>query len=102
MPDKPVAAYTVVGDASLDGTVNSTDFNLLAGHYGQTASSRWTQGDFDGNGKVNTIDFNVLAGGFGTSLPPAGPTLGSVVPEPATLGLATMALLGLTTGRRRM
>jgi hypothetical protein len=94
-----VMAYTVVGDASLDGTVNSTDFNLLAGHFGQTANSRWTQGDFDGNGKINTIDFNVLAGNFGQSLP-ASAALGAVVPEPVSLSVVSFASL-LVLGRRR-
>jgi len=77
-------ARTVIGDASLDGLVNSTDFNLLAGHYGQAASARWTQGDFNRDGKVNTLDFNLLAGHFGQSLP-ASAALGAVVPEPSSV-----------------
>jgi len=92
-----LVARTVVADASLDGTVSSTDFNLLIAHYGQTAGSRWTQGDFDGNGKINTLDFNLLAGHFGQSLPPAA-ALGAVVPEPTTLSLAMLS--GLMLGRR--
>jgi hypothetical protein len=90
-------AHTVVADASLDGTVSSTDFNQLAAHYGQTTGSRWTQGDFDGNGKINTLDFNLLAGHFGQSLP-SGAALGAVVPEPATLSVAVFT--GLMVGRR--
>jgi len=95
-----VAAFTIVADASLDGTVNSADFNLLAGHYGQTTGSRWTQGDFDGDGKVNTLDFNVLAGNFGQSLP-ASASLGSVVPEPASAALVA-AGFALALRRRRI
>jgi hypothetical protein len=81
-----VMAYTIVGDASLDGSVSSSDFNQFIGGYGKLSNSRWTQGDFDGDGKVTTTDFNLLAGNFGTSLP-AGSSLGSVVPEPASASL---------------
>jgi hypothetical protein len=93
-----VMAYTVVGDASLDGTVNSADFNQFVAGYGTLANARWTQGDFNGDGKVTTVDFNVLAGQFGQSLPAA--TLGSVVPEPATGALVSVLLLGLARRRK--
>jgi len=92
-----VMAYTVVADASLDGTVNSSDFNQFIAGYGTLSNARWTQGDFDGDGKVTTTDFNLLAGNFGNTLP-ASASLGSVVPEPATAALAIGLLLGL---RRR-
>jgi hypothetical protein len=95
--DSVLIAHTVVADASLDGTVSSTDFNLLVSHYGQTSASRWTQGDFDGDGRINTLDFNLLAGHFGQSLPPAA-ALGATVPEPTTLSAAM--LCGLILGRR--
>lgn len=94
-----VIAYTVTADASLDGTVNSSDFNLLAAHYGQLAGSRWTQGDFDGDGKVTTLDFNLLAGNFGQSLPVTAPSLGAAVPEPTAI--ASVALLSVAGLRRR-
>lgn len=86
-----LAAHTVVADANLDGTVSSSDFNLLVANYGTLAGSRWTQGDFNGDQKVNTIDFNLLAGQFGQSLPPAA-ALGAVVPEPASLAVLCVAL----------
>jgi hypothetical protein len=91
-----VIAYTVVGDASLDGTVSSADFNQFVAGYGKLTGARWTQGDFNADGKVTTLDFNVLAGQFGQSL--SAPALGSVVPEPATVSLL---FAGLTVMRRR-
>ena len=94
-----VIAYTVVGDASLDGTVSSADFNQFIAGYGTLSNARWTQGDFDGDGKVTTMDFNLLAGQFGQSLP-ASASLGSVVPEPASLGLLLTPLM-LTVRRTR-
>jgi len=85
-----VAALAVLGDANLDGTVSSNDFNLFVARYGQTAGSRWTQGDFNADLKVNTLDFNLLAGHFGQSL--SAPGLGAVVPEPTTLGAAALVM----------
>lgn len=84
-----VTALTIMGDASLDGQVNSGDFNQFVAHYAVTAGARWTQGDFDGDGKVTNLDFNVLTGNFGGVLP--GGSLGSVVPDPASAPLLLAA-----------
>lgn len=57
-------SHTLLGDANLDGAVNSDDFNLLSISFGQS-SRRWSQGDFNYNGAVNSDDFNQLAVNFG-------------------------------------
>jgi hypothetical protein len=88
--------YAYYGDANLDGTVNSNDFNAFVGGYGATTTGVWASGDFNYDGKVNTLDFNRLAGNFGQTL--SAPALGSVVPEPATMSIA---LLGGFAMRRR-
>jgi autotransporter-associated beta strand protein len=88
---------TLRGDANLDLTVNSTDFNAMLSGYG-TSGAVWTNGDFTHDGKVNTQDFNLLSGNFGSNLPVSAPTLGAMVPEPATLG--AVAILGLLSRRR--
>jgi hypothetical protein len=88
--------FTLKGDATLDGTVNSLDFNAFASGYGQ--ATEWYRGDFNYDGKVNTQDFNYLAGNFGRTA--AAPVLGAVVPEPASsLMLALLPLARLA--RRR-
>jgi murein DD-endopeptidase MepM/ murein hydrolase activator NlpD len=57
----------LAGDANGDGTVNLTDFNVLASNFGQSPRD-FTQGDFNYDGAVNLNDFNMLAARFGTSL----------------------------------
>jgi hypothetical protein len=82
--------YTFNGDANLDGTVDSLDFDRFIASYGiLDGSAGWAQGDFDCNGAINTLDFNSLAGNFGQTLlaPLPGAGLGAVVPEPIVTGL---------------
>ena len=88
--------FTLMGDADLNATVDTLDFNYLAANFGAT-SQAWLNGDFNYDGSVDTIDFNSLAANFGGALP--GSSLGSLIPEPA--GAATIALLSLTCVLRR-
>jgi hypothetical protein len=99
--------YTFAGDANLDGKVNALDFNALAANYGQNDGSQiWVNGDFDYSGNVNTGDFTLLAQNFNASLSPGAlpssplGSLGTVVPEPATLTFLA-AGIGLFDRRRR-
>jgi hypothetical protein len=89
-----IASYTLAGDANLDGVVNALDFNAVATNFG-AVSPVWTQGDFDFDNDVSTSDFTVMAQNFGlTTAGAGGASLGSVVPEPATLLIApALALL---------
>jgi hypothetical protein len=88
--------YTLSGDADLNGTVDTVDFNLLAVSFSQTGKD-WYHGDFDFSNTVDTIDFNLLASNFSKSI--AGSNVGSLVPEPSILGL--LAAVPLCTTRRR-
>lgn len=96
---------TRYGDANLDGLVNLSDFNRLAGNFGST-DAVWSQGDFTYDMIVNLQDFNRLAANFGLTAAPDGPTpedwaaLAAAVPEPAGCALAG-ALLGTLLARRR-
>jgi hypothetical protein len=62
-----VMRHTLKGDANLDGHVNLTDFNRLAGAFGQS-SRGWSGGDFDYDDAVNLSDFNALAANFGRQI----------------------------------
>jgi autotransporter-associated beta strand protein len=110
-------AYTLLGDANLDGIVNATDFTILAANFNQPVTG-WDQGDFNYDGLVNATDFTDLAANFnqpdsgaasagdvaaldafaaanGLSLPT------SSVPEPASMGLLTLGAVGVLARRRR-
>jgi beta-glucanase (GH16 family) len=91
------------GDANQNGIINSSDFAALASHYNNTGAT-WKQGDFNSDGIVNALDFNILAANFGKQSLPSwaipGSTLGSLVPEPATLMLASLLSLALRRHRR--
>jgi hypothetical protein len=95
---------TRYGDATLDGTVNLSDFNKLASNFGQTGKF-WTDGDFNYDGNVNLSDFNLLAGNFGLSAagsevtPQDWANLAAAVPEP---GAALLAMPFLFGRRRRI
>jgi len=109
--------YTLLGDANLDEKVNGIDFNLMATNFNQSVTAGWDKGDFNYDGKVNGNDFVLLADNFnqfaGQSAVSAadmaalqefaaanGISLNSV-PEPASLGVLTLAAVGTLTRRRR-
>jgi len=113
--------YTLVGDTNLDGSVNGTDFSILAANFGLGVTN-WDQGNFGYTSSVNGSDFSALAANFGqgdsgadTAVSPAdiaaldafaaannlpAPSI-AAVPEPATTGILLMAATGLIARRRR-
>jgi acid phosphatase len=91
--------YTLKGDANLDGSVDTVDFNIVATYFGR-AGRRWTHGDFDYNSFIDTTDFNYVATNFGQALP-ASAGAGTLIPEPASGGLIMMLAVSAGAGLRR-
>ena len=114
-----VVRLTLLGDATLDGTVDFNDLVKLAQNYNTTVSatteSWWTHGDFTYDGVTDFNDLVKLAQNYNTSLPAAGSIPGASpifeadlarafasVPEPGTLGaLSLIATAGMFRRRRR-
>src|SRR6185369_4528604 len=82
---------TVVGDANLNGRVDTADFNALSAAFNQSGQY-WGAGDFNNDGMVNALDFNALATHFGQAMAaPLPAQFGFLVPEPSSA-----LLMGLT------
>lgn len=77
-----------LGDANLDGVVDTSDFNLWNANK-FTGSLAWDTGDFNGDGAVDASDFNLWnANKFLSSD-------GTAVPEPSTASMLLVCLIGL-------
>ena len=101
--------YTLLGDANLDGTVNSEDFTPFSHNLGQSGMT-WDEGDFNYDGTVNAEDFTPFSHNLGQSatlaaqagdLDVANDISFANVPEPASMGVAATAGFGLLARRRR-
>jgi hypothetical protein len=100
---------TLLGDANLDGTVNSEDFTQFSHGLGQNGG--WDDGDFNYDGTVNSEDFTLFSHNLGQSavlaaqagvLDEANDIRLANVPEPASMGIAAAAGFGLLARRRKI
>jgi hypothetical protein len=92
----------LLGDATLDGSVDGEDFIAWNDHK-FTATASWCSGDFSADGIVDGIDF-VLWNEFKFTESGAAGALGggvSAVPEPSTWWAGWMAFMVLAYRRQR-
>jgi fibronectin-binding autotransporter adhesin len=86
-------AYTLDGDANLDGKVDGSDFSIFAPNFGLPTTLGWEAGDFNYDGKVDGSDFSAFAPNFG--LQDSGTAIGLPAADYAALD-AFAAANGLT------
>lgn len=100
-PTTIVVAYTLAGDANLDGRVNTQDLNHFSGGFSKP-NALWINGDFNYDASVNSQDFAFIAMNYGRAItvgaPPVFPA--SAVPEP--LGAGVFVAAWVLTRRRRL
>ena len=109
--DSTTADTLLPGDANRDGAVDLSDFAILSGNYLKPGLSKtWDQGDFNstatGTNEVDLSDFAILSGKYNQKAAPPSNTVVAVaavgaVPEPASLVIASLGVLGLGLGIRR-
>lgn len=85
-------ATSLAGDLDGDGTVGFADFVILSDSFGQSVEPG-TLGDIDGNGTVAFPDFIILSNNFGR-------IAAAAVPEPSSVCLLGLAMLGGVLRRR--
>jgi fibronectin-binding autotransporter adhesin len=68
--------YTWLGDANLDGIINSSDLAAMS-----STGTTWQTGDFNYDGKVNADDYALFTLGNSES---GGANISTTLPEPAT------------------
>ncbi len=91
-----IAKYTYFGDLNLDGVVDAADYLVIDNNFGQATQGGPFKGDANFSGTVDAADYLVVDNAFGRGAGgglQAGPVNG--VPEPSTIVLSLLCLLGL-------
>jgi hypothetical protein len=89
------------GDTDLNKAVEFEDLNNLLTNYGLsgfTGIVQWNAGDFNDDHAVTFDDLNTLLSNYGLQAPLAAAA--APVPEPSTLVLVVIGLVGIGTARR--
>jgi hypothetical protein len=96
------AAATNDADFNNDGVVSAADYVVWRKFNPRTGTGTQATGDANGDTNVNDTDYNIWKSTFGSASPGAGSGSGAV-PEPASvwlLGLAMIGALGRAIRRR--
>lgn len=90
----------VDGDYNGNGSVDAADYTVWRDNLGLTGGATPSDGDGTGDGNVTSADYDYWKARFGTGAG-SGALLGTVVPEPASLVLASVFTLATVCGIRR-
>ena len=90
----PADTY-VVGDANLDGDVDSADLGLLLNNFSSTAGVGWGGGDLNADSNVNSSDLGLLLNNFSFSSSSA-----AAVPEPTGIPYGVVFVVFCLVRRR--
>jgi hypothetical protein len=88
----------LLGDINRDGTVDRIDAAELIRNLGSSAGT-WGTGDFDFDGVTGISDWMLLRQNLGVTASPAASL--AAVPEPTTLTLTVLGLMGCAVRWRR-
>jgi len=87
-------------DFDMDNDIDGRDFLTWQRGLGTSSGAMYGQGDANSNGIIDGEDLGIWEQQFG-NVPPLLPSVASAaIPEPTTLALATIALLGIACRRR--
>jgi hypothetical protein len=118
-PNQIIVAYTLAGDANLDGQVNFADLLIVSDNYHKTGMD-WSQGNFtyDPNGMVGFEDLLLVVQNFTQTLTPAAnwvetddavsrpsahlSAADATVPEPGGVAVAAIGGVALMARRRKI
>ncbi len=89
---------TIPGDANGDGVVDVGDLGIVGANFGSTIAT-WPDGDFNGDGHVDVSDLGIIGANWSAAQTTGSTT--SLIPEPATLTLLGLGVLGLPRRRRQ-
>jgi T5SS/PEP-CTERM-associated repeat protein len=86
-------------DFDYNGTVGSADLALWDEHFGDATGAVKATGDADLDGDTDGSDFMIWQQQFGSSALPASSPAVTAIPEPVSIWLVAMGLLGVGRGR---
>ncbi|HZZ73736.1 MAG TPA: peptidylprolyl isomerase [Pirellulales bacterium] len=88
--------YTLLGDLNLDGVVDGNEIAAAVNALNQ-GKTGWTNGDTDYSGTIDANDLGRIVAAYDSQ---AGSGTAAALPEPSTLLLAALGLMGLFLTRR--